>query len=213
MSICLICTVLFYRKGEIIMRKREEQAEWRKTQILNIALDEFINKGYYGTSTRGISKIAGISSGLMFNYFNSKKTLYETLIEKGLDEMEFDYNENKSPVAFFNEKLNIAIQMIISNPSAAKMFVLMGNAVYNAVHISQKADEMIKQSNVIKKSIPLIKEGQRIGEIRKGDPHALSIAFWCSIQGIAEEIALNPNSPVPETDWIMDIIRNKIAET
>jgi AcrR family transcriptional regulator len=182
-------------------------------QILHIALDEFISKGYYGASTRGISKRAGISSGLMFNYFDSKKTLYETLIEIGADVIAFDYNENNSPVTFFSEKLNIAMQMIISNPSAAKMFVLMGNAVYNAAHISQKADEMITQNNVIKKSIPLIKEGQRLGEIRKGDPHALSIAFWCSIQGIAEEIALNPNSPIPETDWIMDIIRNKKAET
>ena len=34
-----------------------------------------------------------------------------------------------------------------------------------------------------------------------------SIAFWYAIQGIAEEIAINPDSPIPEADWIMDILR------
>lgn len=191
------------------MGKHAEQNERRRIQILQIALDEFITKGYYGASTREISKIAGISSGLMFHYFESKKVLYETLVESGGMGMAFEYTETDSPIAAFEKKLTEAFQMIRSNPFAAKMFVFMGYATYNAAQISQKAGEVFKQNDIISQSILLIRKGQQLGEIRSGDPRALSIAFWCSIQGIAEEIALNPDCPIPETDWILDVLRNK----
>jgi hypothetical protein len=61
--------------------------------------------------------------------------------------------------------------------------------------------------------MPLIQEGQQLGEIKEGNAQALSIALWCSIQGIAEEIAMNPNSPFPQADWIIDILRSKEEQT
>ncbi|MBD5487285.1 MAG: TetR/AcrR family transcriptional regulator [Lachnospiraceae bacterium] len=33
----------------------------RRKQLLSVALDEFITKGFYGTSTRSICRKAGIS--------------------------------------------------------------------------------------------------------------------------------------------------------
>lgn len=45
--------------------------------------------------------------------------------------------------------------------------------------------------------------------IRQGDPLALSNAFWCSVQGIMEHLASNPELPIPEVEWIIDIIKSK----
>ncbi len=75
--------------------ERKEQVMQRKWQILTISLEQFIQKGYYGTSTREISKIAGISSGLMFHYFESKEDLYHSLIKIGTQEMIFDIEKAK----------------------------------------------------------------------------------------------------------------------
>lgn len=101
------------------------------------------------------------------------------------------------------------LQMIECNPFAAKMFVFMGYASYNAAKISQKVNDLLLQHAIIRHSVPLIQKGQQLGEIKEGNAQALSIVLWCSIQGIAEEIAMNPNSPLPQADWIMDILHSK----
>ncbi len=188
---------------------REEQYQQRKEQILQIALEEFINKGYFGTSTREIAKIAGISSGLMFHYFSSKQELYEFLVEVGCSEMTLEYTDEDDPLALLESRLSQTLQLISTNPFVGKMFVFMGDASYNAARISPKAGEMIAQHNVIEQSVPLIKRGQEQGQIREGDPKVLSIAFWCALQGIAESITLSSDMLVPKTEWIMDILRSK----
>lgn len=188
---------------------REEQYMQRKEQILQIALDEFVNKGYFGTSTREIAKIAGISSGLMFHYFASKQELYEFLIEVGCKEMTLSYTKDDHPIDVFERQLIQTLDLVIANPFAAKMFVFMGDASYNAAKISKKAGDMLAQHDIIKQSVPLIKKGQKMGVIRQGNPQVLSIAFWCSLQGIAESIAVNHNSTAPKPEWILDIIRKK----
>lgn len=58
-------------------------------------------------------------------------------------------------------------------------------------------------------AVALIEKGQQDGSIRKGDPLALATAFFTAIQGIAENIARNPQMPVPRAEWITDIIRGK----
>ena len=141
------------------MGVREEQYQQRKEQLLQIALEEFINKGYFGTSTREIAKIAGISSGLMFHYFASKQELYEFLVEVGCSEMMLEYKDEDDPLTVFESHLSQTLQMISTNPFVGRMFVFMGDASYNAGKISQKAGEMIAQHNIIEQSIPLIMKG------------------------------------------------------
>lgn len=89
------------------------------------------------------------------------------------------------------------------------MFVFMGFAIYNATQISQKARELLAQHDIINQSVPLIKKGQELGEIRLRNPLALSIPFWCSIQGIAEAIALNLNNPIHNAEWILGILKKE----
>ncbi len=187
---------------------REEQHKQRRNQLLQIALDEFVSKGYYGTSTREISKKAGISSGLMFRYFDSKQALYEALVEIGCDGIELEYASDDSPIQILERHLVLLLGMLAENPIVAKIFVFMGDASYNAARISPKAGEMVAQHDIIRQSIPLIEKGQQLGEIRAGNPHILSLAFWCSLQGIAESIALHSDTLVPDAEWLMDILRN-----
>ncbi len=188
---------------------RDEQHKQRKNQLLRIALDEFVAKGYYGTSTREISKIAGISSGLMFRYFDSKQALYEALLEIGCAGLVLEYAAEDSPIQILGKHMAKMLDMLKDDPFVAKMFVFMGDASYNAARISKKAGKMMERHDIIHQSIPLIQKGQQLGEIRAGDPHILSIAFWCALQGIAESIALHSDTLVPKAEWILDILRNR----
>ncbi len=191
------------------MGKRTDQKELRRQQILHIALNQFIMKGFYGTSTREISRIAGVSSGLMFHYFDSKEALYEALIERGCSKMVFEPPPGLSPIEVFEQEARGALYRLANSMLSAKMFVFMGNAVYNAAQISPKAGEMLARHDIVRQSVPLIEKGQELGQIRPGDPLALSNAFWCSIQGVAEAVALDQGIPLPEVDWIVDILRSK----
>ena len=46
--------------------------EKRKQEILDNALDLFVEKGYHETRTSEISEKVGIASGTLFNYFDKK---------------------------------------------------------------------------------------------------------------------------------------------
>jgi len=47
----------------------------KRKQIIKAALVLFANKGYHATSISMIAKEAGVSKGLMYNYFKSKEAL------------------------------------------------------------------------------------------------------------------------------------------
>lgn len=191
------------------MSLREEQKIQRIRQILYIALEEFLSKGFYGTSTREISRIAGISSGLMFHYFESKEVLYEKLIEIGCGELIFDEKSAyENPLYFFREKANGILHNLKNNTFYAKMFVFMNNAHYTT-KISETSNQLLQQHDIITQSIPVFVKGQELKQIREGDPKALSIAFWCALQGIAEEVAYAEADPLPELEWLLDLIQRK----
>lgn len=59
--------------------------EEKKAQILEIAAEEFIRCGFDGASTNTITQRAGISKGLLFHYFGSKKELHLHILQGMLD--------------------------------------------------------------------------------------------------------------------------------
>jgi AcrR family transcriptional regulator len=52
----------------------------KRDRIINAAIEEFASFPYEKASTNNIVRNAGISKGLLFHYFSSKKELYEVLI-------------------------------------------------------------------------------------------------------------------------------------
>lgn len=54
---------------------RREQAEARRLQIIDAALNLFAQHGYAGTSTKQIAQEVGVTEGLIFHYFPTKTDL------------------------------------------------------------------------------------------------------------------------------------------
>ncbi len=59
----------------------------RKQAILDAALEVFASEGYHVASISKIAKAAGVSKGLMYNYFESKQDLLNVLLDKINDGM------------------------------------------------------------------------------------------------------------------------------
>ncbi|MDE7265444.1 MAG: TetR/AcrR family transcriptional regulator [Clostridia bacterium] len=189
--------------------KRAEQKENRRQEILKTGLDLFIRKGYSATRTADIAKAVGMSEGLLFHYFETKEKLYLTLLQIAADGKDNIFElKNVTPICFFEQTAKTILDYIIKEPFAAKLFVLMNRAQYEAELSDRIRNYSTRQSDV-EYSVNLIAQGQKEGSIRKGNPIALATAFFMAIQGIAENIARNPEAPIPEAEWIVDIIRSK----
>ncbi len=188
---------------------REEQKEKRRNEILSAGLDLFIHKGYSATKISDIARRVGMSVGLLFHYFESKERLYEELIRIGVSgPMQTMAPTEKEPLVFFEETAERLFQYISTQPFFSKMFVLMFQAISNDA-APQGIKDLLKSLDVYTPTARLIRRGQENGTIREGDPVALSIAYWCAIEGIAEQLALSPDLPCPESSWIVDILRRQ----
>lgn len=188
---------------------REEQKKQRRKAILSAGLNQFIRKGYAATKISDIAKEAGMSAGLMFHYFESKEKLYEELIRYGVSgPMSMMELACETPIAFFEQAASQILSFIQNEPDTAKMFVLMAQAFYNDA-VPQGVKTLLAGFDIHTPTARLIEAGQKDLTIRDGDPRALALAFWCAIQGIAEELAVFPDAPCPDSEWIVDIIRRK----
>src|ERR1700722_6682454 len=74
------------RAGNAKTGKRSENKEKTKQAILAAALKLFAEKGFYNTSTRAISRKAGIAEGTLFNYFETKEDLALYFFDREIDE-------------------------------------------------------------------------------------------------------------------------------
>lgn len=70
----------------------EEMREEKKTLIMNAALEHFSNIGFHATTITHIARHAGISKGLLYNYFKSKVDLLAAIINRSLTEIYGTFN-------------------------------------------------------------------------------------------------------------------------
>lgn len=185
-----------------------DKGEERKKQLLQVALDVFIEKGFYGTSTREIARRAGVSSGLLFHYFSNKESIYLELVKIGIEEMKIHTElAMEAPREYLFQTMKNIFEQLESNPSFGKMFVFMDNVQYTTVN-DMEIELLLKPIDICRQWIPVILEGQRRGEFRDGNPHSLCVAIFGAIQGIAQEKVRIPSTPLPKIDWLMDLIVN-----
>lgn len=187
---------------------RKEQKENRKKQILYKALELFVIKGYSETKITDIATSLNISVGLLFHYYESKEQLYYELVQMGVEGSKSPQKiEYKEPIQYFETFLKGLFATATEQPWIYQMFVLMSQA--QKPGIPEEIRKLALSVNQIELSSKIIEEGQKTGNIRKGDPMSLSIAFWCSVQGLMEKYAISPEMELPEIDWILDILRGE----
>lgn len=194
---------------EVRMNKRKQQSEERRCQILNCSLDMIISGGYEAMKIRDIARKLNISTGLFFNYFESKEKVYEELIKIGMSGPEGVFEMAASdgmPLEILKSITDYIFRSLKSDSITAKMFLLMMQTI-NSGSLPDNVRKIITQFDSFTPLIPIIEKGQRLGEIKQGNPIALIMAFWGAIQGVAEYLATQPDLPLPESDWIIDILR------
>lgn len=102
----------------------------RREAILDAALNVFAEQGYHAASISKVSKYAGISKGLMYNYFENKEELLKILIGSLLDnEMETMKSILSQPITEDSFKLLIheTSRILKEKPKQWKLYFSMAS--------------------------------------------------------------------------------------
>ena len=111
--------------------------------IMNSALDLFANQGFNATSISQIAKQAGISKGLMYNYFSSKDDLLKRIIIGGLQSFldllqvkDIENIQKKELVKFIETNLSL----IKINAAYYKLYFSLAfqSATFNILEVEMK---------------------------------------------------------------------------
>jgi len=195
--------------GDEPLKIREKQREERRRQILECGLDMMVSRGFEATKIRDIADRLQISVGLFFNYFESKESLYEELVKIGLSGpasvLKLNADEIE-PIALFEKMTEAIFESLRKDSITAKMFLLMAQTIRSET-APESVKKLVADFDVVTPLLPVIRKGQQRGQIKTGDPTTLAIAYWGAVQGISGYFALCSDLPLPQSRWIVDILK------
>ena len=140
----------------------KEMRELKQNLIMESALKLFARHGFSDTSVNMISKDAGISKGLMYNYFKSKEDLLRSVVLQGINKFVvlFDPDHDgvltRSELKYFIEETFRTIQndfqfwkiyfSILSQPQILKIIGNKFGEILNPVF--KMLEDYFKRNNV-----------------------------------------------------------------
>jgi AcrR family transcriptional regulator len=78
----LLIDQLINKSEEVLVARTPNIVEDRREQIMDAALRVFAQKGFARATNREIAREAGVTSGLIYHYFDSKDALLKAIIEQ-----------------------------------------------------------------------------------------------------------------------------------
>jgi AcrR family transcriptional regulator len=91
-------------------RRRLPAAE-RRSLILVAAQEVFAQRGYHGSSLDDIAKASGTSKALIYEHFDSKRTLHDALLHEHAGELARRFTANAESGAVGEERLRAGIDV------------------------------------------------------------------------------------------------------
>lgn len=109
-------------------RPRHQQAQWRRQQLIDAALQQFAEKGYDGASIRSIARAAGVTEALVYHYFRSKEHLFEEVLKARsfapILRRVLDEADEAHPAQVLRRALQEFLDMMRDNAVMARMFLI-----------------------------------------------------------------------------------------
>ena len=93
------------------MTKKKDTKERREKQIYKAALKVFSKYGYYKADMDIIAQRAEIGKGTVYRYFESKKNLFVSLVEWGLNQLKDEILTSIEGIDDVIERINTALEV------------------------------------------------------------------------------------------------------
>ncbi len=165
----------------------ENIREGKKKLIMRTALELFASKGFHATTISSIAEKAGISKGLLYNYFENKEDLMRSIIYEGLENLDKLMDPDKDGVLTSDE-----IEYMIDRFFALLQEDISFWRLYFTVFVQEPVVKLveIRLVNTVKKYIEMFEAYFRSGGCE--DPYAEAVLFGAMLDGIAMNYIANP---------------------
>jgi AcrR family transcriptional regulator len=168
----------------------EEIREYSKRKILDAALEVFAKEGFYSSTVWSIAKKAGVSQGLMYNYFISKEELLNELMIGMMESLMCEFmpinpkrEMTKKDVINF---INTGIDLVLKDPKFWKLYfsVFLQPDVFPIV-----MNKMLKMAEPYFKALTkyFVRKGEK-------DPAAMMRYFSAVMDGIQLHCMIDPKT-------------------
>ena len=151
-----------------------------KESIQEAALELFARNGFHNTSISQIAKLARVSKGLIYNYFESKDALLETIIEQAIDTGEEFFEGYLTKMTNPMDKLKHLIEGIFAQIKASPKYFKLLLALSMQEDIVSRFESTI-QSHSNKNLGQLI---ELFSEINIPNPKMESMHFAALLDGV-----------------------------
>lgn len=106
----------------------DELREQRRDEILEAALELFASRGYHNTSIEQIRKKAGVSKGLIYNYFEKKEDLVTGIVMREMDmgeDIMQQIEDARNPKEQFSVMMDMAFDVVLKNEEHFKLIIAL----------------------------------------------------------------------------------------
>lgn len=179
----------------------EEIRDIRKKEILDAAFELFANEGFDVTSISKIAVKAGISKGLLYNYFDSKEDLIKTIIFNGLDSLAQFIDPNNDGILTKQEMKYFLDEMFNALTEEPRFWKLYFNLFFqpHVLKLVEKRLTVMIQTYMKMISEYFVSSGSE-------DPETEAIFFGALIDGVGFHFMINPEN------FPLEKIKNKLLQ-
>ena len=178
------------------MNRFQEKREQSINKLLEVALRLFAVQGFDATSIRTIASEAGISLGLLYNYFKSKDELLEAIFKRGVEDIHVTFEKTQETTGSGIERhIRQTVKLLKEKKEFWKL--LHGIRMQSAV-VRRLMDEMKEQTNFIETQIKhnLIEAGIPFPDLE-------AKLLFASIDGMAHHYLLYDNYPIDDVATLL----------
>ncbi|WP_207430430.1 TetR/AcrR family transcriptional regulator [Sabulibacter ruber] len=174
------------------MSKRVLQREASAQNIIDTAMALFAEQGYDRTSIRQIAESAGISLGLLYNYYKSKDELLKAILVKGREDIlkSFEKPEGLTPFGYLEHHIRTTFQVLEQN----KNFWRLYHSLRLQSEILKELEKEVEQEN----QLVLQLLTQNLAAAGSTSPSAEAVLMFATIDGIAQHYLMLPNYPLQD---------------
>ncbi|MFC6999653.1 TetR/AcrR family transcriptional regulator [Rufibacter roseus] len=174
------------------MNKRVLKRETSAQNILESAMELFAQQGFDRTSIRQIAQSAGISLGLLYNYYSSKEELLKAGLLKGRQSVLESYQkpEELSAYQFLDHHVRTTFKVLEENRNFWKLYysLRLQSDVVKALEKELEAENQ-KRLNLLT---------QHLAAAGSTSPTAEARLMVATLDGMAHHYLMHPDYPLQD---------------
>ena len=193
------------------MPKTEEQYEeikaQRKAQIMEVALQEFAQNGFHKTSMSTIAKKCDLSKGSLYNYFDSKDHLLQSLIDQAMEEgeevMQVLDDEDKTPFEKLKQACEMAFAMVEQSEEYWRFIIMLSLQR----DIIDQVKDKVRENN----ELTLQKTEELLRELGAEQPEKEAYLLGALLDGILlHKCSMSEDYPIHEMrSYFFDFLKSR----